>query len=643
MKPRHMGNASQPVQESLITAIERSSALIAEGDADLGRVVQTISGELRDVAWSNLACRILFRCALLEGTPNRARFAALVLHARGHTGTAQFLVDHAVSTGAKPWQKRRLAELKEASPRDEVTTCARGRFSLDINDDGQIRVGEGQHAASRSGPSGERPATEHESSEADAGWLSALLAQLEVGPVGIHHDVLIIDVGDGQQALGALRSVLPTIVLLPVVPVLVARSSAAVPELLDALASVRANCLSPIVAARTRSGDYGLITAGGGELLDAGPPQDLVLETVDGLVAVASAVGLLDLYDSPVLRTQRAPVIATFCSESAALLPLRNATRALTRAMRYRGTPRATAQLRARLADDLVAAGCFEEARALLDTALPSQRHRVRSALAARAVPPGDHHEVESVESFAGPLASGSGTYAITGGGLPIDLRFDDRGYDTTIVFFHPAITKAVRRFPVFSGTTFSEHLQANRLFISDPSLYVDRRLRLGWYAGNAHQPRLQDELATIISRFVRSGDRLIFFGASGGGFASLYYATKFPGSIAVPVNPQTRIGAYVPTVVNRYLGYAWDGLAIDQLPVCTDVRDLYRNPVANSVVYVQNTGDRDHMDNHYAPFMDALPEGHRVSPLLVDVGEGHVPPPRDQLGRILKEVISGA
>lgn len=642
MKSRHMGNASLPVQESLITPIERSSALIAEGDADLGRVVQTISGELRDVAWSNLACRILFRCALLEETPNRARFAALVLAARGHTEAARILVDHAVSTGAKPWQKRRLAELREILPTDEVTASARGRYSLNITDDGQIRVGGGQHAASPRGPSGERPATDEGGAGSGAGWLSALLTLLEVGPVGIHHDVLIIEVGIGQQALASLRSVLPTIALLPVVPVLVARSSAAVHELLDALASMRANCLSPVVAARTRTGNYGLITAGGGELLDAGPSQDLVVETTDGLVAVGSAVGLLDLYDSPVLRTQHAPVIATFCSESAALLPQRDTNRALSRAMRYRGTPRATAQLRVRLTDELVAAGYFEEARALLDTALPSQRHRVRSALAARVVPSEAHHEVESVESFAGPLVGGSGTYTITVGGVPLDLRFDDRGYDTTIVFFHAAITNAVMRFPVFSGSTFSEHLQANRLFISDPSLYVDRRLKLGWYAGSTHQPTLQEELATIVSRFVRPGDRLIFFGASGGGFASLYYATKFPGSIAVPINPQTRIGAYVPTVVNRYLGYAWDGLALDQLPVCTDVRDLYRNPVENTVVYVQNTGDRDHMDNHYAPFMDALPEGHRVSPLLVDAGEGHVPPPRDQLGRILDGVING-
>lgn len=262
--------------------------------------------------------------------------------------------------------------------------------------------------------------------------------------------------------------------------------------------------------------------------------------------------------------------------------------------------------------------------------------------MVTRSIQAKEHYELESVDSFDGPTVAKTSTYGITVGGVPVDLRFDNRGFDTTIVFFHAAITKVVKRYPVFSGTSFSEDLKANRLFVSDPSLYIDLRLKLGWYAGNIKQPNLQDALTKIISRFVRPKDRLIFFGASGGGFASLYYSSEFPGSIAVPVNPQTIIGSYVPAIVGRYLDYAWDGLEIEQLPACTDVREIYRNPVGNSIIYVQNTGDTQHMDNHYTPFMDALPNGHSVTSMLVDVGEGHVPPSRDQLARILTDVIDG-
>ncbi|WP_166969632.1 hypothetical protein [Brevibacterium atlanticum] len=258
----------------------------------------------------------------------------------------------------------------------------------------------------------------------------------------------------------------------------------------------------------------------------------------------------------------------------------------------------------------------------------------------ARTIPEVGHHHFDSVTDFAGPRPGASTTYTIVLDGIPVDLRYDDRGFDTTIVFFHAAITKAVRRYPVFSGATFSEDIPANRLFISDPSLYVDSRIKLGWYAGSSRQPTLQEALTEILSKFEGPNRRLIFFGASGGGFASLYFATYFPGSTAVPVNPQTAIREYVPVIVNRYLNYAWGGQSVDALPVCTDVIDLYRRPVGNSVLYVQNSGDSDHMVHHYSPFFDALPDDHRVKSHLVDAGEGHVPPKRALLGQILKEVV---
>lgn len=242
--------------------------------------------------------------------------------------------------------------------------------------------------------------------------------------------------------------------------------------------------------------------------------------------------------------------------------------------------------------------------------------------------------------AFTGPRPGASTTYTIMLDDVPIDLRYDDRGFDTTVVFFHAAITKAVRRYPVFSGATFSEDVAANRLFISDPSLYVDSRIKLGWYAGSTRQPELQNALTEIISRFDGPDRRLVFFGASGGGFASLFYSAHFPGSIAVPVNPQTTIRNYVPAIVSRYLNYAWDGQPVDDLPVCTDVIELYRRPVTNSVLYMQNSGDSDHMDRHYSPFMQALPADHNVDPYIIDAGEGHVPPNRQVLTRILHGAI---
>lgn len=260
--------------------------------------------------------------------------------------------------------------------------------------------------------------------------------------------------------------------------------------------------------------------------------------------------------------------------------------------------------------------------------------------MAKRVVPTSGHHAYESTEALAKSAPIGEGVHTIMHRDVPIDIRFDDRKAPTTIVFFHAAITKAVASYPVFSGGTFSEGIHANRLFVSDPSLYVDSRLRLAWYAGSSTQPDLQEVLEAVIRAAVPEGSRVVFFGASGGGFASLYFSSKFAGSVAVPVNPQTTLRAYNPVITQRYLNYAWGGLALEKLPVTTDLIDLYSEPRQNEVLYVQNTGDADHMENHYRPFLEALPSGHTVRSRLVDAGEGHVPPSRAMLGEILGEVV---
>jgi hypothetical protein len=45
-------------------------------------------------------------------------------------------------------------------------------------------------------------------------------------------------------------------------------------------------------------------------------------------------------------------------------------------------------------------------------------------------------------------------------------------------------------------------------------------------------------------------------------------------------------------------------------------------------------------MKNHFLPFMAALPDGHPVTPVILDVGVGHVAPPSDQLARLLSAAV---
>lgn len=247
----------------------------------------------------------------------------------------------------------------------------------------------------------------------------------------------------------------------------------------------------------------------------------------------------------------------------------------------------------------------------------------------------------ESVDSFRNnPSRMKSGVHSIMSNGHPVDVQFDNRGHADTLVSFHAAMSPAKFTLPVFTGAGVSEHLPVNRIFICDPSLYINVNLTLGWFAGSFRQPTLQDDITSIIRGFTGDSGRTICFGASGGGFASLYFASRLPRALAVPVNPQTSLSRYNPAVVARYLKLGWQDLSLEDIPIVHDLTGHYAHVTDTPVRYIQNTGDSSHVSNHFEPFMASLPVGHQVEPVLIDVGEGHVPPPKSQLKQLLTDSI---
>lgn len=141
---------------------------------------------------------------------------------------------------------------------------------------------------------------------------------------------------------------------------------------------------------------------------------------------------------------------------------------------------------------------------------------------------------------------------------LPIQMRWVNRNSETTLVIFSAAITRrAATEVPIFSGWNTTKHLSVNLLMISDPSLILHSDLNLAWYVGSQHQPLLMDSITRIMKVFAKT-TRLIFFGASGGGYAALSQACRLPGSTAVVSNPQTDIRrfSYYP----EFMRLAWPG-----------------------------------------------------------------------------------
>lgn len=265
-----------------------------------------------------------------------------------------------------------------------------------------------------------------------------------------------------------------------------------------------------------------------------------------------------------------------------------------------------------------------------------------------------DIHQVSEFSTVAEFLKARTvppGISTIYSGGLPIDLLISPGSTDTTIFFFHGAIERHFT-LPVLSGLGISGGLEANRVFISDPSLALDDQLLLSWYAGNQRQPDLQQILISVFEKIIVSlgSDRSVFFGGSGGGFASLFFASHFQDSLALVFNPQTNIAKYSERAVRDFATKAFhsdfpDNNVLSRLPsdVVVDLCELYRVPRDTKIAYLQNANDKDHLQSHLLPFTQAIHPDTEFLLLREPWDHGHSPPPKELLSQLLNLAVESS
>lgn len=229
----------------------------------------------------------------------------------------------------------------------------------------------------------------------------------------------------------------------------------------------------------------------------------------------------------------------------------------------------------------------------------------------------------------------------------PIDLLIEDNGAATTLVSFHAALGKSGLLPPVFTGRTISQNIGVNRIFVSDPGLLRDGDLAVAWYLGT-NDLDLTEVLAEIVGALQKrfGGQHLVFFGMSGGGFAALNLSHEFPGSLAVPVNPQSRILDYAEVHWDALGRSCFGSTSTEQSRQLleahprADLRKVYAGGFSNAVIYVQNSTD-SHTSAQLIPWFDAIGWQGDVSILFGRWGKGHVPPPAAELKKLLSALAS--
>lgn len=199
--------------------------------------------------------------------------------------------------------------------------------------------------------------------------------------------------------------------------------------------------------------------------------------------------------------------------------------------------------------------------------------------------------------------------------GLRLPVLYRQGSTSTLVVVFHGAVDQAKRRLPAFQPF-FSDVAGAHQLAISDPTLTKSTALKAAWFAGSADLP-LQQVMPRLLARVSQmlGVRRTIYFGASAGGFAALFYSHAHPNSLALVVNPQINLLTYLQGPITLYRETCWPRVkATAELAsvACVNVADLYAQSVPNFVCVLNATGDRYHIYNQTLEFARRLPSAER-------------------------------
>jgi hypothetical protein len=272
--------------------------------------------------------------------------------------------------------------------------------------------------------------------------------------------------------------------------------------------------------------------------------------------------------------------------------------------------------------------------------------------------------EWPSLDAFLGTSEIKSGVHSVPIGefaGRPINYDFFLTARPGTVLLchFHGNAPREGNNLPMFSGFGVTSSIASSMFIPSDPVLALDTGLTLAWHFG-CEGIRLQAITVSIVKKLqsILHAPRVVAWGGSGGGFAAIRIARDIPNSIALAWNPQTNIAKYNKSHVTRFLQAAFPTIADNSSPpsnreqfpsLCTEA---FRDGYQGRILYLQERTD-GHVVAHLKPFLASFC-GKALSNItdssnfsgfatdnlylhLVHWGNGHVPPNKDVIAKILR------
>lgn len=231
-------------------------------------------------------------------------------------------------------------------------------------------------------------------------------------------------------------------------------------------------------------------------------------------------------------------------------------------------------------------------------------------------------------------------------------------GADKLFIMLNGAVDQVKTPLPVFARWNWGKILNGHVLAICDPTLYLNEKIRIGWFLGTSENHAIPG----LVSLVKKAGNSLeiaasqrIFYGSSGGGFSAIVAAALCGNEgRAIAINPQTDIFAYYPKAVDAVIKALGDTAVTNSqlfperwsaLAAMAKGRDAGSQP---RLVIAQNTVDHFHYRNHFLPFVQkfGVPKSGGVDAensmmsIVYTSPEGHGAEPPELVKRITEEAI---
>ncbi|KQT99843.1 DUF6270 domain-containing protein [Sanguibacter sp. Leaf3] len=246
----------------------------------------------------------------------------------------------------------------------------------------------------------------------------------------------------------------------------------------------------------------------------------------------------------------------------------------------------------------------------------------------------------------------------VDGGALAVDLAVVPRDSDVLTVYLHGGVEPGPDRLPRFEWLRSLAGRPESKLYISDPTLSIDEQLKNAWYVGTEGED-LTPRLAQIVDAVqAQVGARhVVLIGSSAGGFAAARIASaRSEPSVALAFSTQRSLAHGPRAHVEGFLSTVFPGENYEavhaRLGDRVSLEETLAQATAARFVWVQNTGDVEHMRDHFAPYALAqglAPEtggtshGRRVHLTPMYYGPGHPVPPLDLMHASIDAAVSYA